>query len=355
MGKMALFLVMGLVVAVGVVTFTINRSKSSLVENVTGFDKYAIARNIAHTGVNMLLRRFDYSKETTDTLNNGGTVNFALSTMGGSCVLTAAAIHPPPATDTIDINCTTTFMDTTKTMKLRLRRQPIPFPTVGEAVGLRVPNVDFKISGSGSGTKGFIDGRNHDINGNLLPADTTSRPGVGVMTKTDSAEVAAYGDNINGTIDVIVDPNMANPADYVDEYINGADKVVPNGSVVSGNETWGTQTNPWIVYCQGDVKITGTVVGWGVLVVHGNLTISGGFTFHGLVLAYKDTKIDVMETGGGGKDANIIGGMIVASPSTDPCTFEMKGSQNTYYSKAALEMAKFIGKLQAYSVMWWYE
>jgi hypothetical protein len=352
MGKMALFLVMALSLAVGIVTVTVNRSKNQLVENVTGFQKYTTARNIAHSGVNMLLSRMDsHDPSILDSLVPGKRAWMITNFMSGRCSVSIQLANPS-ALDTVDIICNSFFMDTSKYMKLRLRRKPVPFPVVGEAIGLRVPNVKFKISGTGGG-KGFIDGRNHDEFGVLTPQpDTSNLPGVGVLYPADTTEVLTYKDNIDGTKDVCIDSSLFDPALFVDEYINAANITYNDGATIS-NATWGTKTDPWIIYCKGDVHISGTVTGWGILVVNGNLRVSGSIDFHGLAIAYKETIIDVLETGGGGKISNIIGGMLVAGPAGS--SFEMRGSQNTVYSKKALEIVRYISKLQWYNILYWYE
>jgi len=242
-------------------------------------------------------------------------------------------------------------MDTVKQMYLRLRRQPIPFPTVGEAVGLRVPNVDFQMNGSPS-----IDGHNHDIYGNLLPPSSNDKPGVGVLTPNpDSITVAAYDGMIVGTQDVVVDPTMSDPSQYVNDYISAADRVFSPG-VYGGNMTWGTQAAPQIVYSNGEsgeVRFTGTVEGWGILVVKGSLRNSGNFTFHGLVIGYNDVTIRKDTVGLSTGTPNIVGGIVMAGNSGS--LFQMKGNDNVSYSKDALELAKYINKLQVYHVMKWYE
>jgi len=356
MGKMALLVVMSLSVAVGIITYTINRSKNSMVENVSGFQKYCTARDIAHTGVNMMMSRIDTSD--TSVINhfdpNKPPAMKIFNISAGICTVRASLANVDTTRrDSVYITARSRFMDTTRYMKILLNRQPVPFPTVGEALGLRVPNVIFSIVGGGSGKKGFIDGRNYDINGNLITPDVPAndKPGVGVMTPSDTTQVLAAGANINGTKDVVVDTTMFNPTAYVDQYINAADYVLNAGNYSGG--IYGTTTAPKIVYCTGDVKFTGLFEGCGILVVHGNLNIAGGMNWRGLVIAYKETTIDVTETGGSGKDGNIIGGVLVAGPSGS--SYTMKGSQNTFYSKDALELAKYINKLQAYRVLYWYE
>jgi hypothetical protein len=355
MGKMALLMVLGLSVVVGIITFSINRSRSQLTENVSGFDKITNVKNIAHTAVNMMLRKIDDRDTNITSHLRVGAVDsaFMVARISGGVCSVSVALKNILYADTLDIRCRARYMDSTHYMKIRMRRQPVPFPTIGEALGLRVPGVNFTIKGTGAG-KGFIDGRNHDINGGLT-SDSSDKPGVGVYLASDTSKVLVYKDNINGTKDVVVDPTLFDPRDYADEYINAADNVYDDGKTIAGKVTWGTSTEPKITYCEGDVHISGTVTGWGILVINGDLQITGRIDFHGLVVVYKETVIDVVDVTetGGGAVANIIGGMMMAGPANS--SFEMRGSQSTLYSKDALNLAKYIGHLQWYTVLYWYE
>ena len=357
MGKMALLIVLGLSVVVGIITFSINRSKSDLSESVSGFDKLTNVKNIAHTAVNMILRRIDDRDTSITNHLEVGKVDSAVMIANisrGRCSVSVRLTNIN-FSDTLDIRCRARYMDSTHYMKIRMRRQPVPFPMVQEALGLRVPDVKFTIKGTGN-NKGFIDGRNHDENGVLTARpDTNDKPGVGVLAAKDTTDVLVYADNINGTKDVVVDPALFDPRVYVDEFVNAADRTYINGSTIAGPTTWGTKTAPEIVYCEGDVHISGTVTGWGILVINGDLQITGKIDFHGLVIVYKESVIDVVDVleTGGGSGANIIGGMMMAGPAGS--SFEMRGSQQTLYSKAALDLAKMIGHLQWYTVLSWYE
>lgn len=346
MGKMALMIVLGLSVAVGIIGYTINRSKSQLVVNVAGFDKYTMARNIAQTSVNMMLRRMD-SKDRSilDSIVPGGIARMVTNVMGGRCSLTIKLANPAYL-DTVDLTAHARFMDSTRYMKLRLRRRPVPFPLVNAAVGLRIPDVDqFLMSGTP-----FIDGRNHDANGNLIvPTDTSSRAGVAVLNPTDTTQVLAYASKIDGTKDVVIDSSMPNPAAFVAEYISAADTMFTSGTYGS-NMTWGTRTIPWIVYADGNVTFNGNIEGWGILVVRGNLTLAGTFMFHGLVIAYNDISIDVTFAKG---TPDIVGGLLMSGSAGSD--FGMKGNSGIVFSREALEIAKYVSKLQEYRVVWWYE
>jgi hypothetical protein len=347
MGKMALLVVMSLSLVVGIITYTINKSKNTLVENVTGFQKYTSARNIAHTGVNMMLSKMDANDTSvTNYLQPNMQAMKIFNISSGICTVYARlASVDTSKRDTVDLIARSRFMDTTRYMKIRLRRQPVPFPTVGEAVGLRIPDANFTMSGTPS-----IDGRNHTIGGALTAQpDTSNKPGVGVLNPADTTQVLLYGSKIDGTKDVVVDSNMSNPISYVEEYINAADVSYTTGTYGS-NMTWGSVSEPWIVSVEGDVKFSGNIEGWGILIVHGDITLTGTFTFHGLVVAYKEMQIDVTFAKG---TPDVIGGLLMAGPAGS--TFDMRGSSAISYSKDAIELAKYINKLQWYKVVYWYE
>jgi hypothetical protein len=344
MGRMAIVMVIGLSMTVGIIGYSINQSTSRLVENVSGFDKYANARNMAHTGVNMMLRALDRNDTSIiNPMNRIGTPMMVVNLMSGVCSVSVKLANPA-FLDTIDIWSKSRYMDSTRTMNVRLRRQPIPFPIVAEAVGLNATNVNFNMTGGAS-----IDGHNHDIGGNLLSASSNDIPGVGVITPADTSKVLAYSNKIDGTRDVVRDSTMTDPAFFVTDYTNAADYTFTSGSYGS-NMTWGSVNTPAVVYVNGDVNFQGNIEGWGILVVSGKISMSGTFKFHGLLIAYNDAIID-LQFGTG--TPTIIGGVLMGG--TSGSQFTMKGSSNVSYSKDALELAKYINKLQAYRVMYWYE
>lgn len=338
MGRMAIIIVIGLSLTVGIVGYSLNNSKTGTIENVAGFDKYTMSRNIAHTAVNMALRALDRN----DSLFIA-TKSLSASVMGGTA--TVVLSYPSlPALDTVDLTTTATFMDTTRSMKLRLHRRPIPFPVVKQAVGLRVPNAVFSMSGTPK-----IDGNNHSMAGVKLPSSALDKPGVGFLTAADTLDAVPYASKIDGTSDAVFDTTIEDPGPYAPEYISAADRVFSSGTYGS-NMTWGSPAAPQIVFADGDVKFNGNIDGWGILLVRGTLTLAGTFKFRGLVIAYQEAKIDVQFSTG---TPDVIGGLIMSAASGGK--FEMKGNSAVVYSKEALDMAQFINKLQVYRVIRWYE
>lgn len=355
MGRMALMIVLGLSLTVGIIGYTLNKSKTGTVENVSGFDKYTIARNIAHTGVNLMLRAFDRNDSTyiNPVIVNKQTALMVVNAMSGKCSV-FARLKNPSFLDTLEIESRSRFMDSTRIMKLMLKRYPVPFPLVNAAVSLRVPNVDFEI-GSASA---LIDGRDHDMSGAVV-SGPNDKPGVSVFlpsdtTKVIAAEASKPGEQILGTRDVAVDTAMENPVPYINDYAAAADFKY-TGPTVINNTTWGSASAPVIVYCEGstgEVKTSGNVKGWGIMVVKGNLRITGNFEFYGLIIAYNDvTLIEDVVFGTG--TPKLYGGLIAAGGATSD--FKLTGNNLVGYSKQALYMAQFINKLQAYRVLRWYE
>src|SRR5207249_4112843 len=79
-------------------------------------------------------------------------------------------------------------------------------------------------------TNGFVDGRNHDIYGNLISGSRDSVAPIRVLTPGDAANVIAgtkdTTTNIIGTPKVKVDPNIPDPAVFGNAYKTIADYII---------------------------------------------------------------------------------------------------------------------------------
>jgi hypothetical protein len=354
MGRLALMMVMGLTLTFAVVSYQINQTNVRSIEHVVSFHKYTTARNIAHAGVNIALRAFDRQPPDTTlgaTLSQNGTVVFVKNFMDGICT-TKVWLVTPNVQDSLYITSKAWFMDTTYLMKLKVRRTPVPFPSINAAVSLNVENLLWSISGNSA----WIDGHNHDSSGNLLPPGPNDLPGVAVLLASDTSKPLVDKSLINGSpCDVIADSNLANPAAYASTYINAAMYRYTGPANITSNLTWGSSTTPVIIYADasaGAIRFGGNTEGWGILICKGNLTMSGTFKFHGLVIAYNDVTIQEMTALSNGTP-DIIGGLLMAG--APGSSFSLKGNCAIIYSSAAIKKAMLIGVLQAYKVCDWYE
>ena len=151
----------------------------------------------------------------------------------------------------------------------------------------------------------------------------------------------------------------------IQEYIAVADTkyVAASPQLNIASTTWGSQANPKIIYVdasQAPAKISGNVVGYGVLVVKGRLEVAGTLNFFGLVIPFNasmndSTVFNVHDstTFTSNGTINIIGLVLMLGKAGSD--FIMNGSAKIYYSSEALDDAQNIGKLQFYRILSWYE
>ncbi len=339
MGRTALILVVGLGIAFGIISNSIRGSINTLTGSEVSYNKYSIARNLARTAVHTTLRAYDRG---LNPLPTSGTFN------NGSYTVSVAA-----NLDTLWMTTVGTYEESSYTMNLKLQRSTKPFPTTNAAIGIRAAPVNFSLAGGAN-----VDGHNWDSTGTSL-IGSGNLPGVTTMNPVDSASVAlAGGTNISGTPAVKVDTTTIDPNAYLQEYLNNADYVYNNPGTYSG-ATWGSSSNPCIVYCNAGadtsfaIKFTGSVVGYGILVVQGNVQFNGNFQFFGLVIV---SGFNTQVSFGAAGTPQIVGGLIVAGNAGASVTLKGTGSgAKIKYSSEALYRAKNIGKLRYYKILEWYE
>ncbi|HEX9828990.1 MAG TPA: hypothetical protein VGB10_02150 [Bacteroidota bacterium] len=349
MGRAALFMVMGLGMAMATIASNISGTTERALENNYTYYKYMYARNLARTAVHATLRGYDRNVDPDTT----ETIDFA----NGEYQITSAQYSESPR-DTVWLTAQGRYTDTSYTMYLKLFRYTKPFPGVSSAIGIRASPVTFTMSGQPT-----VDGHNWNADGTAL-VGSGDLPGVGVLNSTDSATIMdaeddTPGDNIQGSTEVIVDDSLANPADYIQEYLSNADYYLTTGTY--SGQTYGSSTNPVIVVCDSPadtnykVKFTGGTVGYGILAVRGNIEIGGNFEWYGLVVVFGES--NTVNFGGAGTP-KIVGGLIVAQPGDGAASLTLKGTGangKVLYSSAALTNAKNIGKLRYYQIVYWYE
>lgn len=344
MGRTALFLVMGLGMAMAVISYNISGTTERALENNYTYYKYMYARNLARTAIHSALRGFDRNTDPDTT----ATITFA----NGSYRITSARYSASPR-DTVWMTAKGTYADTNYTMYVQLYRSTKPFPGVNSAIGIRAAPVTFSVSGAPE-----VDGRNYDSTGTTL-IGSGDLAGVATMNSTDSATVkTALGSGALGSPPVKVDTSTVDPLPFLEEYEQNADYTYNTPGTYPG-QTWGSAGNPVIVYCNaGDdtsfsIKFTGGVIGYGILVVRGNLQFNGNFKFFGLVVVDGfNTQVQLI----GGGTPQVTGGIVVAGNAGAYIRLNGTGSNaKVRYSSQALTNSRNIGKLRYYQIVEWYE
>jgi hypothetical protein len=344
-----MFVVMGFGVAFGFISINIRNATDRLTESQVGYYKYTMARNLARIGLKRTLRYIDmnptvanYTPPTSGSFNNG---SYRVETTSNQ--------------DTMWINVTGSFADTNYIMKTKLLKLTKPFPVPSGAMTIRASPLNLGASGQPT-----VDGRNYDSSGTNLDPSCPNKPAFSVLRPADSTTVVNTGGlQLYGSQKAKVDSTTPDPDAFIDEYEANADIIFrpnPPGTsmTVSGNQTLGTATNPKIIICDAGadtnftITFSGSITGWGILAIRGNVIFKGTVDFHGLVVAYGgNNSVTFAEQG----TPSIVGGVIVAGSTA---SLQLKGTGNagkTVYSCQALKKASNLAKLRYYGVLEWYE
>ena len=84
------------------------------------------------------------------------------------------------------------------------------------------------------------------------------------------------------------------------------------------------------------------------MVVNGNITFAGNFSYQGIILCYKNSDLSFSSTG----TNQIIGGMIIAGKNID---FKLAGTMNVKHSKDAIDAVRAHLKSNGFKILSWYE
>ena len=329
MGRTAILMVLGVTMLIGSYTIRLTNASSDAFRNAGKYYGYLTARSIAHSAVNIVLHKVDNG----DTL----TTYFSGSLNGGTYV-----INKTQSNDSIQLAVRAHFVDTVYAIDLLVQQYPKPFPKTNAAVGLSADSVNFNFNGNPA-----IHGNDTNPDGSAGP--NPGMPGITVPTKYDSASVNPYKNYITATPKIKVSDSIPDPSSYVDEYLNNATNALTGD--LSGNQTFGSASNPAIVTRDGDLSISGSVSIYGILVVKGNLKLSGTVKIYGIVIVYgEDIEVNIESSSG---TPEVYGAFLMSGPAHS--SFSMKGNGDYYYSSQTLSNVQRASALRAYRVLEWWE
>ena len=150
---------------------------------------------------------------------------------------------------------------------------------------------------------------------------------------------------------VTISPPSMTVSQYADAYL-ALSHVDLTGGNYSGSDNWGTSSTPAITRITGDATITGTIDGYGVLIVDGTLDIAGNFSFHGLVITRGDIQIQV------NGNAGIYGALMIDESTVQDAGYELdvRGNAHIQYDSCALATADgWIPLPKAAKLLAWHE
>ena len=139
------------------------------------------------------------------------------------------------------------------------------------------------------------------------------------------------------------------PANKADSINTGSASYILNGG------THGSITDPVTMYYDGKLRVNGTVVGYGILVVDGDLEIVGNLDWNGIILIGTCTTCGCATCPGGltGSGGATVGGAILVGNSTvEASTAEFTGTADLQYSCEGIGIANGAFKNTFATVSW---
>lgn len=232
----------------------------------------------------------------------------------------------------------------------------VPCATVTAPPGALYLYQDEPLAFRVTGNNFAIDGNDRNFDGTAGPMD----PVAGIATRNEANAIQVVGslggsqlDNVQGLGHQLGPPEVPSvlpvpggPSDSaIDAFIDGLialfGTVTYSGTTISGNIVIGTVSSPGVSHFVGsnlEVRPSGTVSGAGVMVVDGDLTITGTFDYAGLVIVRGITRIEA------GDGATPVGGTAWIYGSLWTRGFEhWSSSALLLYSGQALALAAAAG------------
>jgi len=339
LGRSAFILFIGLVVEFGIFTFGMNNSFEKLSASEEGQYKNSYARTIARYAIHAMLRGYAEGSSPIPTSGSYDRGTYSLNT----------ATHG----DTLWITSVGTYSDSHYTMKVKLLRTTKPFPISRGALDIRSTLVSYTFP---PGIE--IDGRNHSEDGRTL-IHSGDLSGITTRSETDATRIKKIvGMIIKGKPIVRFDSSFVDLREFIEDNKHHADFRYSSPGKMR-DTTWGSLLSPAIVYCDGGsnssfaIQFTGRTVGYGILIVRGNVQFDGPFEFHGLILLDCSESQMTFEVNG---ISDIVGSVLLSGNSQAAVTFQGDGSNTKIkYSAEALDRVENMGKLRYYSILDWYE
>ncbi len=267
---------------------------------------------------------------------------------------------------------------TTKTIHAKVKRKIFPPSTFPGAVTLTGPQSIISVSGGGFIVDGGAPGGSAYGIGDPPTADPSCPSQEAVATESTGA-IQQVGNNNEADC---TDPTcMAASAGTFNNFNGGSGgipaietgqtsftgvegeelrtelipqaNVVYNGAQSLSGVTMGTLAAPQITYFDDNLTLNGSSTGHGVLIVDGDLSISGSLDYNGVILVGACSTCSCPDCPGalvGTGSAKIYGAMVVGNAVN--ATVEFTGSADIYYSCAAIDLANSIINLNFETVAW---
>lgn len=197
----------------------------------------------------------------------------------------------------------------------------------------------------------------------ILNDDVSGGDGAGAVDDVYNELTRNQKDNLEGATDVYADAsirddtdavrnssnddatNLFNPyflATFIARISAAADVVYPDGTHIDDGRPMGTPEEPLIVVAEGDLTLSGSGSGTGLLVVKGRLEYNGAYNWDGLIMVVGEGNVDF-----GGANKSVVGGLFVSNlvdDGTGKSTYgipsvTLGGNSNFFFKGDSIRMA----------------
>lgn len=282
MGRMIILLLLGSIGIFGLVSINVNKSTTDATKNAADYYKDVNARNIANSMIQMLHNKLSDSTEYR--------VNSTLQKSMFDGNADYRVVDTVFAGDTlVKIQVTGTYLGVTRTATSYVK------VTSGGTTTPPPPFMNYAVNSNGNlnlnGNITITDYNNNNwnanihTNGNFEMSGNNSVDGflsyVGNATSNPSSRLNT---DIHPNQNPETLPNrsqvstVALPTFDADSYQSIATDIIMGNQSYSGSISLGTQENPRIIYISGNLTLSGTISGYGMFIVKGNVTASGNVT-----------------------------------------------------------------------------
>jgi hypothetical protein len=295
MGKAAIILVSAVTLASAAAYMTQDRQSMESMRQEALYEHQVLAREIAQSGFNRIESRVrrDFEQHRLNVSD--------LPTRPGSVDISAVGASGSDVT----ISATGRYEGAEYTITGVLSRQG---SRVLDAltVDASVADVDFRgnarVSGIDTNPDG-TDGPNDDVHAVLA----TNSDAYGDFTAEMQDGDGVGRDGLEDVLQSLPEINLATLGNNISDY-SGPGRVDYTGNTVLDNEVVGSVATPAVTVVAGNLTLSGSTTGYGILMVDGSLTMEGNARWEGLVLIQEDGGAHIF-----GGNARVYGAVVVRS------------------------------------------
>lgn len=283
MGKMLLFVIVGMGALFALANINISQSKMRMVNNAVEQYEKTQAKNIASSGINIAMMNIARDTNWTglsDLAIAGGTGELEIVVSNTQSLYPNGPAMGQNNKQIASIGNVNGQIDTVWAV--------LNIPTSASVPQFLTLGILSENNMTLNGGINIRDDNNVSWNANLHTNGTLTINGNNLVEGFGSysnSYISNPAKRINSTFVPNVNPNslpvhskipkIVIPDFNPDDYLGVADEITTGNLVLSGNRTLGTKSAPKIHYVSGNLTLNGNVTGYGCFIVKGSITLNG--------------------------------------------------------------------------------